>query len=319
MDILLLLAGLAMLFAGGDFLVRGAVALARHFGVSPAIIGLTFVGFGTSTPELVTSLQAAFLGSPGIAIGNVIGSNSANILLILGVAALVRSMAVDPAAFRRDGGVLVLVSLAALAILLTGTVGRWAGGAGLAVLAAYLVLAIRADRRRNGAVAALHEAEAATVTPPRRMGVAVAMLLGGLVLTVTGARMLVVGAVGLAEAAGLSETVIGLTIVAIGTSAPELVTSVMAARRGESGVAIGNVIGSNIFNLLGILGITALAVPLAVPPEILRFDIWVMLAATAAFLVFAGTGARITRAEGAALCLAYAAYLGVLLGGAGAA
>ncbi|TCP41700.1 calcium/sodium antiporter [Rhodovulum marinum] len=315
MDIVLLCAGLVVLIAGGEMLVRGAVAVARLIGVSPAVIGLTFVGFGTSAPELVTSLQAGLAGAPGIAIGNVVGSNIANILLILGLAALVRPLAVEAAAFRRDGAVLAVVSLVAVAALLTGSVERWAGALGLALLAGYITVAIRADRRRDGPVAALHEAEAATLEAPDRPVVAAGLMLVGLGLTLAGARMLVAGAVGLAQAAGLSEAVIGLTIVAVGTSMPELVTSVMAARRGESGVAIGNVIGSNIFNLLGILGATALVVPLAVPAEILRLDVWVMLAATAALLVVAGTGARITRGEGAVCVLAYGVYLGMLLAG----
>lgn len=315
-DIVLLCAGLAALIVGGDILVRGAVALARRLGVSPAVIGLTLVGFGTSMPELVTSIEAGLSGAPGIAIGNVVGSNTANILLILGLSAVLSPLAVDPRAFRRDGPVLAAVSLLAMGVMLTGSVGRWAGAAGLVLLAVYVSVAILSDRRRHGPVAALHEAEAAVIEAPRSWLRGFALLLGGLASTLVGARLLVDGAVGLAQAAGLSEAVIGLTVVALGTSAPELVTSLTAARRGESGVAMGNVIGSNIFNLLGILGAAALIAPMPVPTEIVRFDIWVMLAATAALLVAAGTGRRITRGEGAVLSLAYAVYLGVLVAGA---
>jgi len=307
-DLLLIAAGLVALVAGGEALVRGAVAIARRAGLSPMVIGLTLVGFGTSTPELLTSLQAAFAGAPGIALGNVVGSNIANVLLILGVAAMIAPVAVDPRALRRDGLALALATALAVGLVVAAPVlGRVAG----ALLLAGLVLFLTATLRRPPDVP-----EAADFVPdavPVRVGVAVLQFAGGLAVTLLGARLLVQGAVGLAEAAGLSPTVIGLTIVAVGTSLPELVTSAVAARRGASEVALGNVIGSNIFNLLGILGATALVHPLAIPARIAAADIWIMATATAALIVVAATGARVSRREGAGLLAAFAAYTAWLL------
>ena len=310
MTALMLAAGLALLVLGGELLVRGAVAIAKRLGVSPLMIGLTLVGFGTSTPELVTSLQAALAGSPGIAVGNVVGSNTANILLILGLAAVIRPVTATPAAFRRDGSVLVLAALLCGWVTLAGEIGRGAGTFFLAALLGYIVLTYRLERQSADPSAELHAAEAEAARPmPGSPLLAVASVLGGLVLTIVGARLLVEGAIELATGFGVSETIIGLTIVAVGTSLPELVTSLMAALRGQSDVAFGNVIGSNIYNVLGILGLTALVQPLAVPAEIATLDIWVMLAATAVLLVVTLTGWRVTRLEGGLMLSAYAGYL----------
>ena len=314
MDIVLVLAGLAGLLVGGDMLVRGAVALARAFGVSPLLIGLTIVGFGTSAPELVTSLQAAFAGSPGIAIGNIVGSNSGNILLILGIGALIAPISVAPAVLRRDGTVLALATLACAGAILAGGVGRMVGGAFVVALAGYLLATVFIERRRHTAAAEMYEHEAEVLPLPRGATWRAALiLLGGLAATLLGARFLVDGAISLAGRFGMPEEVIGLTIVAIGTSMPELVTSVIAARKGQGDVAFGNVVGSNIFNILGILGITAVVSQLAVPASIAGFDIWVMLAATVVFLIFARTGWRVGRREGAVLVTAYVAYIGWLI------
>ncbi len=314
MTTILILAGLAGLFLGGEALVRGAVVLARRFGIPPMVIGLTLVGFGTSTPELVTSLEAALGGSPGIAVGNVVGSNIANILLILGLAALIRPIAVAPAGFRRDGAVLVAASLIALAPVLSGALGRGGGAALVALLLVYLTGTLLAERRRNGPAAEVYEAEAGAMgpdgTPAGRAWLYVAAGLAGVIL---GAKALIAGAVTLATALGVSETAIGLTLVAVGTSLPELATSAVAARRGQSAIAFGNVVGSNIFNILGILGATAIAAPLAIPPEIARSDIWVMLGATAVLVWAAVSGWRVTRAEGAAMLALYAGYAWIVL------
>ncbi|MDN2565115.1 calcium/sodium antiporter [Aquibium sp. A9E412] len=313
MDYLLVAGGLVGLLVGGDLLVRGAVGVARRFDVSPMVIGLTLVGFGTSAPELVTSLQAALIGSPGIALGNIVGSNIANILLILGLAALISPMAVAPAAFKRDGTVLVLATLACVAAVLAGTVGRPAGGFLLAGLAAFLALTFAIERRRHTAAADVYEAEAESL-PVLKTGApaSLAVFAVGLVITVLAARFLVQGAAALAADFGVSEAVIGLTVVAVGTSLPELATSAVAAVRRQSDVALGNVVGSNIFNVLGILGVTALVSPLAVPAEIARLDVWVMLAATALLVAVVVTGWRITRREGAALLAVYAGYIAFL-------
>jgi len=314
LDIAYIVIGLAGLVMGGDMLVRGAVALARGFGVSPLIIGLTLVGFGTSTPELLTSLQAALAGSPGIAIGNIVGSNTGNILLILGLAALIAPVAVAPEALRRDGAVMLLATLACLGAVLGGGLGLGTGAALVAGLVAYLGATLLIERRRTSAAAAMYAQEAEVLPAARGAAWRAGLIaLAGMAATLLGARFLVDGAIELAARLGMSEAVIGLTIVAIGTSMPELVTSVIAARKGHGDVAFGNIVGSNIFNILGILGLTALVHPLAVPESIVRFDIWVMVASAVVLIVFARTGWRVGRREGAALTAAYAGYIGWLV------
>ena len=303
--------GLVLLVAGGEALVRGAVALAARLGVSPLMIGLTVVGFGTSTPELVTSLQAAFAGSPGIAVGNVVGSNIANILLIGGVAAVLMPFAVSGDAFRRDGTAMVLAALACVAVVLTGALSRPAGLALVVGLVAYLVLAYRAERATATDEPA-RPSEANTDMAVPSLPISVAFALGGIVLTVLGARLLVTSASALASGWGVSDAVIGLTVVAVGTSLPELVTAVMAAVRRRGDIAFGNILGSNIYNVLGILGVTALVHPIPVPASIVAVDIWVMLAATGAMVAVAVSGWRVTRGEGVALLAAYAIYVGWL-------
>ncbi len=307
---LLLGLGLILLTVGGDTLVRGASTAARSLGVSPLLIGLTLVGFGTSTPELVTSLAAAAAGSPGIAVGNVVGSNTANILLILGLTALIAPIAVDHAAFRRDGLVLVVASLVCLAAVLSTLVDRLWGAAMLALLVAYLVWAYLGERKAQHAERAKYE-HIAEDAPDARGGLWVGLGLAvlGIGLTIGGAHLLVENAILVARRFGVSDTLIGLTVVAVGTSLPELVTSVVAALRRHGDVALGNIIGSNIYNVLGILGITALVSPIRVPAEIARLDIWVMLAATALLVLFVRSGMKIVRWEGAALLAAYGAYL----------
>ena len=298
--------GLALLVGGGDLLVRGAVALAVRSGLSPLLIGLTIVGFGTSTPELVTSVQAALAGLPGIAVGNVVGSNIANILLIFGLTAAISPIVVKRAEFLRDGTVLGLTTLAIVGLSLTGTLSRMTGLLLLTGLAAYLVTAYLMDRKSQAAA----EPPAAPAMP---MGLALGALAGGIALTVFGAHLLVGASVELARTWGVSETVIGLTIVAVGTSLPELVTSLVAALRKQGDIALGNVVGSNIFNVLGILGVTALVSPIQIPDEIIRIDAWIMLGATAMLGLVAATGWRASRAEGFGLLGSYGAYLGLLL------
>jgi cation:H+ antiporter len=307
-DILLILLGFIGLLFGGNYLVQGAVEIARRFGISPLVIGLTLVGFGTSMPELVTSVQAAFADSPGIALGNVIGSNIANILLILGLAALIRPIATDRAALRRDGGTLALATLCGLAVVLTGSLSRPVGGLLVLALLVYVLVTLAMERRR-----ATPPMELPGGSTERPLWLSLLALLGGLVLTIVAARFLILGAVSLARTFEISEAVIGLTVVAVGTSLPELVTSAIAARKGESDVALGNIIGSNVFNILGILGVTALLSPLTVPAQFSGFDVWVMVGATAALLVFAHSASRISRTEGGLLLAAYVAYTGALV------
>lgn len=310
---LMLASGLILLVAGGDFFVRGSVGIAERLKVSPLVIGLTLVGFGTSTPELLTSLIAALKGSPGIALGNVVGSNTCNILLILGAAALIYPLATERKALMRDGAVMLGASLVCLALAMAGVVSRPVGFLMVAALATYIVVVYRLERRDNAAREHAAKAEALVAEPhPRALFPLLAMTAGGLAATILGAHWLVNAAIDLAAMLGVSDTIIGLTVVALGTSLPELVTSVVAALRRQSDIALGNILGSNIYNVLGILGTTALVRPVAVPAEILRFDIWVMLGATALLLIFARSGDRICRAEGGTLLGLYALYIGVL-------
>jgi cation:H+ antiporter len=323
MDVIIpILGGLVLLALGGEFLVRGAVQLAERLGVSPLLIGLTLVGFGTSTPELVTSLQAAMVGSPGIAVGNVVGSNVANILLILGLSAILSPIAVGSTALKRDSVLVVATALAFVVIGLTLPLDRLTGGLLVAGLVAYVVYAWREESTgTRDHTAAFEKAEAYEGLHPnlhsKRSGLgtllaSLGFAIGGLVLVVLGGRFLVDGAIVLARTLGMAETVIGLTIVAVGTSLPEFVTSVVAAFKRQSDVALGNILGSNIYNTLGIAGITGLISPTVVPPEIARFDSLIMLGVSALCLLFAWTGRRIGRREGSTLLLGYVAYTAYL-------
>lgn len=320
---LLILLGLVLLVLGGEFFVRGSVRIAERLGVSPLMIGLTLVGFGTSTPELVTSVQASLAGSPGIALGNIVGSNIANILLILGLSALVFPITVPSAALWRDGVVGAVAAAALLAVGLFWTLDRLVGVAFLLGLGAYLVYAWRQESASTGDhTAAFGKAQALEGVHPgglahpttsggfwRGVPASIGFVVVGLVLVVGGGGLLVEGASTLARNLGVSESVIGLTIVAVGTSMPELVTSLVAALRRHADVALGNVLGSNIYNLLGIGGATALIAPTAVPPEIAGFDMFVMLGAALLLLVLGRSGWRVGRREGGLLLAMYAGYL----------
>ena len=310
-----LAAGLALLFVGGEFLVRGAVSVARRLGVSELVIGLTLVGFGTSAPELVASVEAALLGAPGIAVGNVVGSNIANVLLILGLGALLTPMRTTRRAFLRDGPVLLAASGLLAAACLLDVIGRPIAAVFLALLLAYTWHTYRSERAgaASGSGVRASEAEVAA-SRPGSLGLGLAISLGGLVGVLLGATLLVEAAITIARLWGVSEAVIGLTVVAVGTSLPELATTLVAAWRRQPDVAFGNVIGSNLFNIFGILGLTALVQPLPVPPEIARFDVWVMLGVALFLVAFAVTGWRVSRAEGTAFLLGYAAYLLVVPG-----
>lgn len=313
MSTVYILAGLVLLVLGGDTLVRGSVAVARRFGVSPLLIGIALVGFGTSMPEMLISVQAAMEGFPGIAVGNVVGSNISNILLIVGVAGLVMPLRAEPRAFYRDGTVLAIATLLCLAVVLAGWLDRLAGAVFVACLIAYIVFTYLKERRSPDESAQLHSDEAAARGKKEMpLWLASAMALGGLAITMVGARLMVFGAVDLARTLGVSDTIIGLTVVAIGTSAPELVTAIMAGIRKQPDVAFGNVIGSNIYNILGILGVTAVVQPIPVPTEIMGFDIWVMVGATALLIASTITGWRISRKESALFLLLYVSYLGYL-------
>ena len=310
MTYLYLTAGLLLLLVGGELLVRGAVATAMRAGVSPLLIGLTLVGFGTSTPELLTSVEAALVGSPGIAVGNVIGSNIANIFLILGIAALICPLAVSKGAFYRDGTIAAFAALCGLAVCLSGELRPLAGFLLVGSLLAYVVFCYFTERVDPDAPGLVVEPAAAVPgSIDMTLPVSVTMMSGGLVLTMLGAHLLVSSSLAIGHALGVSETVLGVTVVAVGTSLPELVTSVLAAIRRQPDIAFGNIVGSNIYNILGILGITAIIEPIPVPPEIVQADVWVMLAATALLLFFSVSGWRISRPEGGIFLASYVAYL----------
>lgn len=305
-----LLAGIVLLTLGGEGLIRGAVAGAKRLGVSPLFTGLVIVGFGTSSPELVVSIHAAMNQQPDIAIGNVVGSNIGNILLILGLCALICPLTTQPQALKRDGLVMMLATGLFILLAFNGSLGRFDAAVLLASLAAYLVWAYRSESGQHSPSAELHTAEAEEVTqlPSSTMFIVVA-LIGGLALLIGGSQLLLYGAVGIAQALGISEAVIGLTIVAIGTSLPELAVSVIAALRRHADVAVGNILGSNIFNLLGILGISASLPPLPLVERMASFDQWVMLGASALLIAFLYTGLRLSRGEGLLLLVGYIAYL----------
>lgn len=315
MDWISIIGGLVILTIGAEILIRGSTELARRFGVSDLLIGLTLVGFGTSTPELVSSVQAASIGSPGVAVGNVVGSNIVNILFILGLSVLIAPFAVERKAFIRDGFVVLIATIAAIGVSMTGEFGRLAGGVFLAALAAYIIYAFLTERRApESPQAEQHIAEAAALPRgPKSPVLDILMAIGGLALLIVGAKLLVTGAINVAASLGVSETIIGLTVVAVGTSLPELVTSVMAALRGKSSLALGNVVGSNIYNIFGILGLTALIHPVAAPAEIVAFDNWVMLGATLLMILFATTRSKLNRLEGAVMVTGYAGYIGWLV------
>jgi cation:H+ antiporter len=308
-DIALLLGGLVLLFAGAESLVRGATALALRLGLSTLLVGLTVVAFGTSAPELVVSSAAALDGVGGIAVGNVVGSNVANIALILGVSAIIRPLRVQAQLVRIDLPLMIGASLVLSALLFDWTLSRLEGLGLVIGLLAYLMFSYRWARRER-----MREPLPADPLPSGSSSLLVNgfLVLLGLAMLVLGASWLVDGAVSIAERAGVSPTVIGLTLVALGTSLPELATSVVAAVRGADDLAVGNVVGSNLFNVLGILGTAALLRPLQVPdlgPE----DLLALVGTAVMILPLARSGFVLSRIEGALLSLGYLGYVAFLL------
>jgi cation:H+ antiporter len=317
LDLLLLLLGIALLAGGGEALIRGALGLAERTGLSPLLAGLVIVGFGTSMPELVVSLDALLGGHPDIAVGNVVGSNIANILLILGLCALVTPLAVTALGLWRDALTMIGATLLFLALAAAGPLDWHAGLALLALLAAYLGISYYTERKApDSAAAVVHEAEAGMLERhPHVVAYSVGAVLLGLLLLIAGSRVVLAGAVGIAGSLGISEALIGLTLVAVGTSLPELTVSFIAALRRRAEVAVGNILGSNIFNVLGILGVSACLRPIAVEGRIASIDQWVMLGAAVALLVFLVIGRGLNRAEGAILLSCYVGYVGASAAG----
>ncbi|HEY5656743.1 MAG TPA: calcium/sodium antiporter [Myxococcota bacterium] len=303
-------AGLAMLYFGGEALVRGASNLALRLGISAVAIGLTVVAFGTSAPELVVSVDAALTGANDISVGNVVGSNIANIALILGIATLVRPTQVAAQLVRVDAPIMVVVSLALLAALVDGGASRLEGSLFLLGLLLYVAFTFWQARQELPDV----QREFASATPRPRAGAMgiVALLVVGLALLVGGGHLLVEGAVEIAAQLGISQAAIGLTVVAVGTSLPELATSLVAALRGHGDIAVSNVIGSNIFNILGILGLTALVRPLALG-GISVIDLAVMVALAFILVLLLAARSRLGRVEGACFVAGFVLYVGWLL------
>lgn len=312
LTLLLFLAGLGALIAGAEVLVRGASRLASAIGVSPLVIGLTVVAYGTSAPELAVSVLAGLAGQADISLGNVVGSNLVNVLVILGLSALAAPLVVSQQLVRLDIPIMIGVSSLLFLLAVDGTVGRVDGLVLLAGAVAYTLFAIVQGRKEGRQIQEEYAREFGGRGAGRFGWLAHAgLVVLGLVLVVLGARWLVAGAVAIARVLGVSELVIGLTIVAAGTSLPELATSVAAALRGARDIAVGNVVGSNIFNILGILGVASALAPhgIAVAPAALRFDLPVMIAVAAALLPICFTGHRIARWEGALLFGYYLVYV----------
>ena len=302
--------GLIILFVGGEATLRGAVSLARTLGVSTAMIGLVVVGFGTSAPELVVTLRASLSGQPDIGVGNVVGSNIANILLVMGIGAIIYPLTCEARAIRRDGTMMLGVSILLVALALNGRVGTIEGGFMVAALVCFLGWSYVKDRRHQSASSELHSREA---DEPDELPLGIfriaAYLVFGLAALIGGATLLVEGATGIARSFGVPESVIGLSLVAIGTSLPEVAATVVAAMRRHTDVAIAGILGSNVFNVLGILGIAALVKPLPVANDIASIDIWVMLAASLVILPILISGLRVSRQEGVVLLVLYVSYI----------
>ena len=313
-DLLLLVGGLVGLVVGAELLVRGASRLALSFGISPLVVGLTIVAFGTSAPEMTVSVGAVLKGQTGLALGNAVGSNIFNVLGILGLAALITPLAVHLQVIRQEVPIMIGAALLVMVMSLDGSFSLFDGLLLTSLLLAYTLFLVR-QSRAQGAEAGDYAAHADS--GGSRL-LQIGMLITGLALLVGGSEAMVTAAVGFARRLDVSEVVIGLTIVAVGTSLPEVATSVTAALKGERDIAVGNVVGSCVFNLLGVVGLGSLAAAfsgagaLPVPPAVAHFDLWVMLAALAACLPIFLTGREVARWEGAlflAYYLAYAAYL----------
>ena len=300
LSIVFVLIGLGLLMGGGEFLVRGSVAIADRMGLSKALIGATFVGFGTSMPEFVASFGAAAIGEDDIALGNVIGSDTVNLLLILGVCSLIYPMAAPRGRLGLDFFFVMLASLICLLIVYIGGLPVWMAGILLVIFIVYMVQLFRSDK--GG-----FESEVTVVA--HSIPVALILSAFGIGLLIAGAELLIKGASGIAVFYNVPEAIIGITIVGVGTSAPELFASIVASFKKENAIAFGNIIGSNIFNVFAVLGITGLFFPLT---DLGGFSIWdgvVLVAATIAMFAFAATRQRISRVEGGLMVAAYLVYL----------
>ncbi len=316
-DWLLVLGGLVLLLGGGEALVRGASGIALLARVAPAVVGLTVVAAGTSMPELVVSVQAALGGNPGLSMGNVVGSTIFNVGAIVGVTALFLPLRILGNTVRLEWPVMMLAVFQLHLLARDSTIDRLEGGFLLSALVAFFAYAVWVGRRNAMPVEQPGEGDLTTASFGRTGAAAVAFNIGAVLvgggLLAGGSSLLVEGAVGLASTMGISDTIIGLTVVAAGTSAPELVTSLVAASRGKDDIAVTNVVGSCIFNVLGIVGTSALILPLEVPLEIIERDNWWMIGFSVLLFPLMYTGMRVRRAEGALLLGAFVFYMGILV------
>ncbi len=309
MDFLLVGLGLAALFGGAEFLVRGAVSLARRLGVPPLMIGMTVVALATSAPEIVVSLDAVLLGASALMVGNLIGSNIANALLVLGLTALFAPIVVARRSLSTDTLFYCLATAAAVGFTFWGGVNRWAAGGLLVLYVTQFAVAYRRESRAEGACEVHRHSAEDTVPLPRSPALSALLALGGLAGILAGAEMVVTGAVEVAGRLGMSEEIIGLTIVAIGTSLPEIAASTVAAYRGHTDVAVGNVVGSNLLNLSAIAGVAGLVAPYEIPDHIRDFDVWVLVVASLAIVPALLGRIRLGRRWGLALLGGYGLYL----------
>ncbi|MBP8923791.1 MAG: calcium/sodium antiporter [Thauera sp.] len=309
-QVLMFVLGLVVLVVGADVMVRGASRLAVSFGVSPLVVGLTVVAFGTSAPEMAVSVGSALAGTPDLAIGNVVGSNIANVLLILGISALITPLLVDEQIIRQEIPIMIGASALLVVMALDGNIGVLESIVLFALVIAYTVFLVIQSRRASKAVQDEFETGIPTSTWDSHWAVQIGLIAAGLAMLVVGADWLVDAAVAFARAFGVSDLVIGLTVVAVGTSMPEIATSIVAAMRGQRDIAVGNVVGSNVFNILAVLGAAGIASGAGLPvSEAARnFDLWVMLAVAFACLPIMITGREIARWEGVVFLAYYAAY-----------
>jgi len=308
--IIFLVLGLVTLFIGAEGLIRGSSSLALKIGLTPLVVGLTVVAFGTSTPELVVSMKAAIIGNSSISLGNVVGSNIANIALILGVAALIRPLDVHANVIRREIPIMIGLSILLVVLLIDGELSFIDGLIFVIGIITYVIVNVLMARKEKNVEVEAEFSEGLKT----RLGVPVSIIfiVGGLALMILGANLFVTSSISIAKAIGVSDAIIGLTIVAIGTSLPELITSIVASYKNESDIAIGNVVGSNIFNILGILGITALVIPLSTE-GISYIDFGVMLLTALILLPLSKTGFKLSRLEGVFLVAGYIIYIYYLL------
>jgi cation:H+ antiporter len=315
LPILSILGGLALLVWSADKFVDGAARTARHFGMAPLLIGMVIVGFGTSAPEMVVSLMAALEGNPGIALGNAYGSNIGNITLILGVTALMGAIAVHSNVLKKEMPILLTITVMSVALLYDGQLSRADAWISLGVFAAYMGWAVWTGIKTKQD--ALGDEMSEEYQDNQPIGKSIMWLVIGLILLIVSSRFLVWGAVEVAYALGVSDLIVGLTIVAVGTSLPELASSIIAARKGEHDIALGNIVGSNLFNTLAVVGIAGAVAPMKVPGEVFWRDGMVMIGVTVLLFLFCygfrGKEGRITRLEGGILLSGFVAYTGYLV------